>query len=94
MVLIVVGSFGFGLLGPDGRRGYGIAILATLILQIGLGIANVLQQWPLLLAVAHNTGAALLLCATLVATARVFIVQTVPGTLRRAEFPRRFHVVR
>ena len=53
-----------------------------------------LLQWPLLLAVAHNTGAALLLCATLVATARVFIVQTVPGTLRRAEFPRRFHVVR
>lgn len=94
VVLIVVGSFGFGLLGPDGRRGYGIAILATLILQIGLGIANVLLQWPLLLAVAHNTGATLLLCATLVATARVFIVQTMPGTLRRAEFPRRFHVVR
>lgn len=94
VVLIVVGSFGLGLLGPGGRRGYGMAVLAALALQIGLGIANVLLQWPLLLAVAHNTGAALLLCATLAATARVFTVRSVPGNLRRAEFPRRFHVVR
>jgi cytochrome c oxidase assembly protein subunit 15 len=32
----------------------------------------VLLQLPLALAVAHNTGAALLLCATLAATFRVF----------------------
>ena len=94
VVLIVVGSFGLGLLGPGGRSGYGMAVLATRALQIALGIANVLLQWPLLLAVAHNTGAALLLCATLAATARVFIGRSAPGSMRMAEFPRRFEVVR
>jgi cytochrome c oxidase assembly protein subunit 15 len=94
VVLIVVGSFGLGLLGPGGRRGYGVAVLAALALQIALGIVNVLLQWPLLLAVAHNTGAALLLCVTLAATARVFIGRTAPGSMRMAEFPRRFQVVR
>lgn len=39
----------------------GIALLVLLLLQIGLGIANVLGHLPLPVAVAHNGGAALLL---------------------------------
>lgn len=42
-------------------RRLGLALLAILGLQIGLGIANVVAQLPLPVAVAHNGGAALLL---------------------------------
>ncbi len=40
-------------------------LIAALILQVGLGIANILYQLPLGLAVAHNGGAALLLLSIL-----------------------------
>ena len=69
-------------------------LLAALGLQIGLGIANVLLQLPLPLAVAHNTGAALLLCATLAAVSRVFTRNEARGRFPAAGFPRRFQVVR
>ncbi|HSC80409.1 MAG TPA: COX15/CtaA family protein [Chitinolyticbacter sp.] len=58
-VVAIVGLFGFLLL-RSGRRA-GAWLLAALVLQIGLGIANVLLHLPLALAVAHNGGAALLL---------------------------------
>ncbi len=45
----------------DGLRLYGLAIMGLLLLQIGLGISNVVAMLPLALAVAHNAGAALLL---------------------------------
>lgn len=38
----------------------GVALLAALALQVGLGVANVLLSLPLPLAAAHNAGAALL----------------------------------
>jgi heme a synthase len=41
------------------------AILAALILQLGIGVCMVLLGFPLWLATAHNAGAALLLLATL-----------------------------
>ena len=63
-------------------------------MQIGLGIANVLLQLPLPLAVAHNTGAALLLCATLAACAQVFRREKARGRAPAAGFPRRFEAVR
>ena len=94
VVLILVGSFGLRLLGSGGGRLHGAAMLAALALQIGLGIANVLLQWPLLLAVAHNTGAALLLCATLAASARVFTSPAGRRLAPAAEFPRRFQTAR
>ncbi len=49
-------------------RGEATAVLAALALQLAIGIANVFWQFPLLLALAHNSGAALLLlvlCALL-----------------------------
>lgn len=42
-------------------RGFGVAVLAALAAQIGIGIGVVLLQFPLWLADAHNAGAALLL---------------------------------
>lgn len=40
--------------------GAGVALIAAVLLQIGLGIANVVLSLPLPLAAAHNAGAALL----------------------------------
>ncbi|CAK0770595.1 cytochrome c oxidase assembly protein subunit 15 [Gammaproteobacteria bacterium] len=45
------------------HRRLGGAVLVILLVQIGLGITNVLAQLPLMVAVAHNGGAALLLLA-------------------------------
>lgn len=45
--------------GPE--RGIGIAVAAVLLLQLGLGIANIIGHLPLAVAVAHNGGAALLI---------------------------------
>jgi cytochrome c oxidase assembly protein subunit 15 len=55
------------------RRMIGTALLVAvaLALQLGLGVANVLERMPLALAVAHNTGAALLLLSVLFANARL-----------------------
>jgi cytochrome c oxidase assembly protein subunit 15 len=47
-------------------RVHGLALLALLVVQIGLGIANVVFRLPLALAVAHNAVAALLLAALVV----------------------------
>ena len=44
-----------------GLRNHGLALLAMLVLQVALGIGNVLSMLPLPLAVSHNAGAALLL---------------------------------
>jgi len=44
-----------------GYAGMGLVILGLLTLQVSLGISNVLFSLPLAVAVAHNTGAALLL---------------------------------
>jgi len=94
LVLIVVGGLGLRLLTRAETRNCGRMLLAALGLQIGLGIANVLLQLPLPLAVAHNTGAALLLCATLTAVSRVFTRNEARGRFPAAGFPRRFQVVR
>lgn len=94
VVLIVVGSLGVQLCRQPLLRRHGIFLLAALALQISLGITNVLLQLPLPLAAAHNTGAALLLCATLAAVARVFAREKARGRIPAAGFPRRFEVVR
>ncbi len=61
---VVAGTALFMLGWALARRGQtaiaGLALLAVLSLQIGLGIANVLLSLPLPLAAAHNAGAALL----------------------------------
>ena len=67
LVQYLVGEF-------DWRATYrimGWMLLALLLLQIGLGIANVLLRLPLALAVAHNGGAALLLVTLVVLNFRL-----------------------
>ena len=50
----------------------GVLLLALLFVQVGLGAANVLMRLPLVLAAAHNAGAALLLAALVVLNFTVF----------------------
>lgn len=45
----------------DDTARYGAWLLAAVLTQVALGISNVWLQWPLALAVLHNTGAAVLL---------------------------------
>lgn len=51
------------LLRTPGYAGMGLAIGGLLVLQVSLGISNVLLSLPLAVAVAHNAGAALLLAS-------------------------------
>jgi len=90
VVLLVAGSLGLRLLARRHKRGAGVALLAALGLQIGLGIANVLLQLPLPLAVTHNTGAALLLCITLAVALPLLQKTKARHRQPAAGFPRRF----
>jgi len=64
VVFVYVGLLAFYLLSgvhePRIKRA-GVALVLVLFFQIGLGIANVLLSLPLMIAVSHNGGAALLL---------------------------------
>jgi len=66
VVAIAAGVLCAALLLRRGWRAWGCALGTVLLAQLALGISNVLLSLPLPLAVAHNTGAAVLL-ATLVA---------------------------
>lgn len=66
VVLLVLGTLAVQTLRraeTAAQRGVGLALGGLLLMQIGLGIANVLGALPLAVAVAHNGGAALLLLA-------------------------------
>lgn len=65
VVSVIVGLLAALLLRHAGWRGWGLALATTLVVQIGLGIANVVFSLPLHAALAHNAGAALLLTLTL-----------------------------
>lgn len=54
-------------------RGLALAVLAALVLQVSLGVVNILLRLPLPIAVAHNAGAALLLLVMLRVVFRVRI---------------------
>jgi len=74
MALIVTLTLGWLMLRLLRTPGYaviGLAIGGLLVLQVALGIGNVLLSLPLALAVAHNTGAALLLSSLVVLNYRV-----------------------
>ena len=71
---LVVGAYlsilALALLRRRSTAGWGVALLAGVALQIGLGIANVLLSLPLPLAVAHNAVAAALLLLMVAANYR------------------------
>lgn len=70
--LVTAGALGLAVLGTANFRLYGIVLLGIVLIQIGLGIANVLLRLPLVLAAAHNGGAALLLVALVVLNFALF----------------------
>lgn len=62
--LVVAGHllvFGWRLIRSPGLAGWGVALIAALALQIGLGISNVVLGLPLWVATLHTAGAVLLL---------------------------------
>src|SRR5690606_16352279 len=56
-----LGWLGWLLLRTPGMRSWAVSLLALLVAQVSLGIANVKLALPLWTAVSHNAGAALLL---------------------------------
>jgi cytochrome c oxidase assembly protein subunit 15 len=71
IVLVVAGALASALLRSQHGRRWGLLLALALGGQILLGIANVLFSLPLPLAVAHNTGAAILLAITLALNLRL-----------------------
>ena len=65
IVTLIVGSLAARLLARADWRRWGAFLGLALVVQIGLGISAVVFFLPLPVAVAHNAGAAALLCITL-----------------------------
>lgn len=72
LVLLTAGALALALLRRAAWRRWGRLLGAALLVQIALGIANVVFALPLALAVAHNAGAALLLAVTLALNFRLW----------------------
>lgn len=66
VTLLYVGGLALALRRIPGFAAQGAVLLAILLLQVGLGAANVIFSLPLPVAAAHNAGAALLLIALVV----------------------------
>lgn len=66
VTFVYVGGFALSLVRTAGFGRYGAALLGVLLVQVGLGIANVLAGLPLAVAAAHNAGAAILLVTMVV----------------------------
>ncbi len=66
VTLVYVGGLALAVLRTPGLALLGAGLLAILLLQAGLGVANVILSLPLTVAAAHNGGAALLLIAMVV----------------------------
>ena len=64
VVLAACVAFALKLRAQENTRTLGHLLLATVSIQVILGISNVWLQWPLTLAVLHNTGAAALLAVS------------------------------
>ncbi len=71
ITFIYLGVLGLRLLSQPQLKGLVYIVLALLVAQIGLGIANLLLLLPLVLAVAHNMGAALLLITVVVLNSKI-----------------------
>ncbi len=66
VTFVYVGGFALVLLRSSVLAHYGAALLVVLLVQVALGIANVLAGLPLAVAAAHNAGAAILLVTAVV----------------------------
>jgi heme a synthase len=73
LVMISSGYVAYRVLKVRGLNKIAKAIFVVLLVQFGTGLANVLFNWPLTIAVLHNGGAALLLALLTVVNYRVRI---------------------
>lgn len=71
IVLIYLGCLAWRVMKHAQLRAIGILLLLLLVAQLSLGIANLLLQLPLVLAVAHNLGAALLLITIVILNSKI-----------------------
>src|SRR5690606_8536179 len=71
VLLMYFGLLSWRLLRLEYMRRIGRLLILLLLVQIGIGIANLLLHLPLMLAVAHNFGAALLVCTALALTSNI-----------------------
>lgn len=71
IIFIYLGSLALMLVKTPAFRKIALLLLATLLAQISLGIANLILQLPLVLAVAHNLGAALLVIITVTINSKI-----------------------
>jgi cytochrome c oxidase assembly protein subunit 15 len=71
ITFIYLGLLALKMLSYAQTRAVSITLLLALLIQIGLGIANLLLHLPLVLAVAHNLGAAVLVIAVVVLNSKI-----------------------
>jgi heme a synthase len=71
VVILALGTLLWQVWSAPGLKGLARAILVLVLLQFATGMSNVVLQWPLLLAVAHSGGAALLVALLVVVTYRL-----------------------
>ena len=71
VVLVYMATLVVRLLSVPGLRGWAVLLGTLTLVQVGLGIANVLMGLPLKVAVLHNAGAALLLMVLVTLLARL-----------------------
>jgi cytochrome c oxidase assembly protein subunit 15 len=69
-VVLAVGALVLRAWRVDGLRLLARGLLAVLLLQLATGLSNVVLQWPLLAAVLHSGGAALMVALLVVVTVR------------------------
>lgn len=71
VTFIYLGALGFTLLKNHRLKSFGMILLALLVMQVSLGISNLILHLPLVLAVGHNMGAALLLITVVVINSKI-----------------------
>jgi cytochrome c oxidase assembly protein subunit 15 len=76
VVLAACVAFAIRLKQNDDTRIMGNVLLGAVITQVLIGISNVWLQWPLGLAVLHNTGAAVLLAVSVYTTVQLHRAQS------------------
>jgi heme a synthase len=76
VVLAACVAFALRLKHQDDTRSFGNLLLIAVCAQVVLGISNVWLQWPLGLAVLHNTGAAVLLAVAVYTSVQLHRAQS------------------
>lgn len=71
LTFLYLGTMALILMRHSALRPLAIALLVALLLQIGIGISNLILHLPLVLAVAHNLGAALLVMLTVIINSKI-----------------------